>query len=45
MTANGSKNRPRRRSHTPKHQNMTFIEANPERVRSYFQDPRVKYAA
>ena len=26
-------------------QHMAFIEANPERVRSYFQDPRVKYAA
>ena len=24
---------------------MTFIQTNPERVRSYFQDPRVKYAA
>ena len=24
---------------------MTFIETNPERVKSYFQDPRVKYAA
>lgn len=26
-------------------EHMAFIEANPERVRSYFQDPRVKYAA
>ena len=24
---------------------MAFIQTNPERVRSYFQDPRVKYAA
>jgi len=26
-------------------QHMAFIEAHPERVRSYFQDPFVKYAA
>ena len=26
-------------------EHMAFIDANPERVRSYFQDPRVKYAA
>jgi transposase len=26
-------------------EHMAFIEANPERVRSYFQDPRVRYAA
>jgi hypothetical protein len=24
---------------------MTFIKTHPERVKSYFQDPRVKYAA
>lgn len=24
---------------------MAFIETNPERVKSCFQDPRVKYAA
>ncbi len=24
---------------------MAFIETNPERVKSYFHDPRVKYAA
>ena len=26
-------------------EHMAFIDANPERVRSYFQNPRVKYAA
>jgi hypothetical protein len=26
-------------------EHMALIEANPERVRSYFQDPRVRYAA
>lgn len=26
-------------------EHMAFIEANPERVKSYFQDPRVKYAS
>jgi transposase len=29
---------------TAANEHMTFIEANPERVRSYFQDPRVRYA-
>jgi hypothetical protein len=24
---------------------MSMVAANPERVKSYFQDPRVKYAA
>jgi hypothetical protein len=24
---------------------MVMLENNPERVKSYFQDPRVKYAA
>ena len=24
---------------------MAFIETNPEQVKSFFQDPRVKYAA
>ena len=26
-------------------EHLAVVEANPERVRSYFQDPRVKYAA
>ena len=31
--------------HAVANDHMTFIETNPERVKSYFQDPRVKYAA
>jgi transposase len=31
--------------HAAASEHMTFIESNPERVKSYFQDPRVKYAA
>jgi hypothetical protein len=26
-------------------QHMQFIESNPQRVRAYFQDPIVRYAA
>lgn len=31
--------------HAAASEHMAFIEANPERVRAYFQDPIVKYAA
>lgn len=31
--------------HAAASEHMAFIESNPERVKSYFQDPRVKYAA
>lgn len=31
--------------HAAANEHLAFIEANPERVKSYFQDPRVKYAA
>ena len=31
--------------HAVANEHMTFIKTNPERVKSYFQDPRVKYAA
>jgi hypothetical protein len=30
---------------TAANDHMTMLENNPERVVSYFQDPRVKYAA
>jgi hypothetical protein len=31
--------------HAAASEHMAFIEAHPERIRSYFQDPLVKYAA
>lgn len=31
--------------HTAATHHMAFIQTNPERVKSYFENPRVKYAA
>ena len=37
--------RTKEKLHAAASDHMTMLESNPERVISYFQDPRVKYAA